>query len=96
MQNSSINSLLKTMKNVKLAFRKLKGNTFMGSQRHITDEKIEIVNDYSFFRANTVQSKDEMALSVAQSKASRFYYRWKIYITNSFLFHKICIKFLFL
>ena len=71
-----------------MAVKKLKSNTIFKSPRYITDKQIDIMNDYAFCKDNTVKSKDEIRLLLAHTKASRIYYRWKIYLTNSFLFQK--------
>ena len=76
------------MKNVSIALRKLKNNTVFKSHKNLTDDQIEIVNDYAFCKENIVQSKDELKLLLAQSMASRIYYKFKIYITHSYLFQK--------
>ena len=85
---SNFTNVMKTMKNVRIAFAKFKSNIILWG--HITDEKIDIVNDYSFVKDITVQSKDEIGLILAHSRVSRIYYQWKIHITDSFVFHKIC------
>ena len=75
-----------------MVINKLKNNTMFKSPKHITDQQINLVNDYAFWKENTVQSKDEIKLLLAQTKASRIYYKYKIYIGNSYLFQKASKK----
>jgi len=81
-------NLLTTVKNVSIAIKKLKNNTVFKSPKNLTDQQIEILNDYAFCKENTVQSKDDFKLLLAQSMASRIYYKFKIYVTHSWLFQK--------
>ena len=91
MQNIPIN-ILTTVKNISLAIKKLKSNTIFKSPLNMTDQQIEMVNDYAFCKETAAKSKDEIHLLLAQSRASKIYYRMKIYLTNNFLFQKACKK----
>ena len=80
--------MLTTVKNVSIAIKKLKNNTVFKNPETITDQQIEIVNDLAFCKENTMQSKDDFKLLLAQSMVSRIYYKFKIYVTHSWLFQK--------
>ena len=94
MQDAKIN-ILTTVKNISLAIKKLKSNTIFKSPINMTDQQIEMVNDYAFCKETAAKSKDEIHLLLAQSRAAKMYYRMKIYLTNSFLFQKACKKSIF-
>ena len=76
------------MKNVTLAIKKLKSNTIFKSPHSLTDQQIEMVNDYAFWKEITIKSKDEIRLLLARSKAVRIFYKMKIHLTKSFFFQK--------
>ena len=78
-----------------MAFKKLKGNTIFKSSKYLTENQIDIVNDNAFCHDNVFQSKDQIRLLLAKSKASRMFYKWKIYIINSLLFQKSRTYFFF-
>ena len=86
-------NILTTFKNVTVALKKLKDNTIFKSPKYMTDQHISIVNDYAFCSDNAVQTKDEIRLILANSKASRMYYKLKIYVSSSLIFQRACIKF---
>ena len=78
-----------------MAIKKLKGNTIFKSSKYLTENQIDIVNDNAFCHDKVFQSKDQIRLLLAKSKASRMFYKWKIYIINSLLFQKARTYFFF-
>ena len=78
-----------------MAIKKLKNNSGFKSPKHITDQQIEFVNDDAYWKEHNVKSKDELKLLLAQSKASLIYYKFKIFLNNSYIFQKgskICLN----
>ena len=71
-----------------MAIKKLKNNSGFKSPKHITDQQIELVNDYAYWKEKNVKSIDELKLLLSQSKASRIYYKCKIFLNDSCLFQK--------
>lgn len=89
-------NVLTTIKNITLALKNLKDNTFFRNPKSLTDEQIELINDAAYCKEHSKKSNDEIKLLLAQTKYAKLYYRTKIYLKSSYVYQKTSKKFYFI